>query len=296
MRRSQGLASLKSGLRRVTPPSVLALRRRLQSPVAREEPIPPEWEYVPEGWARRDDSHVEGWDAASVLAAYRAKLPDFRKLLEGTDPIAVATSAAFPVGPPRIEHQNQVLAFAYALALASRTTDSITVLDWGGGLGFFYFLSRALLPLDVGIEYHCKEMPDICSYGRDALPEIRFHDDDSCLDRTYDLVLASSSLQYSEDWVHVLQGLAGAAHRYLFLTRVPVIFSHPSFVVLQRTYAHAFKTEYLSWVFNRGELLEHAQRCGLQLVREFLLGDKPPVVGAPEQDETRGFLFQPAPG
>ena len=295
MRRSQGLASLKSGLRRVTPPSVLALRRRLQSPVAREEPIPPEWEYVPEGWARRDDPHVEGWDAASVLAAYRAKLPDFRKLLEGTDPIAVATSAAFPVGPPRIEHQNQVLAFAYALALASRTTDSITVLDWGGGLGFFYFLSRALLPRDVGIEYHCKEMPDICSYGRDALPEIRFHDDDSCLDHTYDLVLASSSLQYSEDWVHVLQGLAGAAHRYLFLTRVPVAFSHRSFVVLQRTYGHAFKTEYLSWVFNRGELLERAARCGLGLVREFLLGDKPVVVGAPEQDETRGFLFQPAP-
>jgi putative methyltransferase (TIGR04325 family) len=293
MRRSHGLASLKSGLRRVTPPSLLAFRRRLQSPVAREEPLPPEWEYVPEGWARRDDPDVEGWDVASVLAAYRTKLPDFRKLLEGTDPIAVATSAAFPVGPPSIEHQNQILAFAYALALASRATDSITVLDWGGGLGYFYFLSRALLPREVGIEYHCKEVPSLCSYGREALPEIRFHDDDSCLDHTYDLVLASSSLQYSEDWAHVLQGLAGAAHRYLFLTRVPVVFSHPSFVVLQRTYAHAFKTEYLSWAFNRGELLERAAHSGLELVREFLLGDKPPVLGAPEQDETRGFLFRP---
>ena len=27
-----------------------------------------------------------------------------------------------------------------------------------------------------------------------------FHEDDSCLDRTYDLVLASSSLQYAPDW------------------------------------------------------------------------------------------------
>jgi putative methyltransferase (TIGR04325 family) len=295
MRRSHRLASLKSSLRKITPPSLLARRRPLHSPAAPEEPSRPEWEYVPEGWGRRDDPRVAGWEVATVLDAYRAKLPEFRRLLEGTDPIAVATSAAFPVGPPTIEHQNQILAFAYALALASRTTDSITVLDWGGGLGFFYFLSRALLPREVGIEYHCKEVPNLCTYGREALPEISFHSDDSCLDDTYDFVLASSSLQYSEDWEHVLQGLAGAAHRYLFLTRVPVVFSHPSFVVLQRTYAHAFKTEYLSWVLNRGELLERAARSGLKLVREFLLGDKPPVLGAPEQDETRGFLFRPAP-
>ena len=230
-----------------------------------------------------------------MLDAYRTKLPQLQKLLEGTDPIAVATSAAFPVGPPSIEHQNQILAFAYALALASRTTDSLTVLDWGGGLGYFYFLSRALLPREVGIEYHCKEVPTLCSYGREALPEIHFHSDDSCLDGTYDFVLASSSLQYSEDWAHVLKGLAGAARRYLFLTRVPVVFTHPSFVVLQRTHAHAFQTEYLSWVLNRGELVERAEDNGLELVREFLLGDKPPVVGAPEQDETRGFLFRSAP-
>jgi putative methyltransferase (TIGR04325 family) len=295
MRRSQGLDGLKSGLRRITPTSLLGRRRHVQSRVAPEEPSPPEWEYVPEGWGRRDEPDVAGWDVATVLDAYRTKLPEFRKLLEGTDSIAVATSAAFPVGPPTIEHQNQILAFAYALALASRTTDSITVLDWGGGLGYFYFLSRALLPGEVGIEYHCKEVPTLCSYGREALPEIRFHSDDSCLDGRYDFVLASSSLQYSEEWGHVLEGLAGAARRYLFLTRVPVVFSHPSFVVLQRTHAHAFQTEYLSWVLNRDELLEHAKRSGLELVREFLLGDKPPVVGAPEQDETRGFLFRPAP-
>jgi putative methyltransferase (TIGR04325 family) len=295
MRRSHGIAILKSNLRRITQPRLLARRRQVQRPVAREEPLPPEWEYVPEGWERRDDPRVAGWDVATVLDAYRTKLPEFRKLLEGTDPIAVATSAAFPVGPPSIEHQNQILAFAYALALASRTRDSLTVLDWGGGLGFFYFLTRALLPREVGIEYHCKEVPTLCSYGREALPEIRFHSVDSCLDGTYDFVLASSSLQYSEDWAHVLEGLAGAARRYLFLTRVPVVFTHPSFVVLQRTHGHTFQTEYLSWVLNRGELLERAEDNGLELVREFLLGDKPPVVGAPEQDETRGFFFRPTP-
>ena len=74
------------------------------------------------------------------------------------------------------------------------------MLDWGGGLGYYYFLARALLPDGVELDYHCKDMPLICEYGRQALPEITFWDDERCLEHDYDLVLASSSLQYSEAW------------------------------------------------------------------------------------------------
>jgi putative methyltransferase (TIGR04325 family) len=229
-----------------------------------------------------------------VIEAYRNKLATFRGILAGPGPIAVPTSASTLTTTPSVTEQNAVLAFAYSLVLAARTHDSVSVLDWGGGIGLYSLLARALLPPNVTVEFHCRELPLLCSYGREAMPEVHFHEDDSCLDRTYDLVIASSSLQYTEDWAPLLARLSGAASGLVYLAGVPVVVSNPSFVVLQRAYKYGFDTEYLSWVFNRDALLECAQRANLELVREFLLGYKPLVSGAPEQSETHALLFRPA--
>lgn len=274
--------------RAVTPPIVAAGVRRLKQ--RGRSPARPEWEYVPEGWARaRDD--VRGWNVESVVDAYRKKLPAFRAAVSGPGPLAIATSAAVPVGEPNATEQNQILAFAYALFLASRDTDRLSILDWGGGVGYFSLLARTLLPATVEIEYHCKEVPLVCEAGRELLPDVTFWSDDACLDREYDLVFASSALQYSEPWRDLVAQLAGATGRYLFVTQVPVVLGSPSFVVLQRANHYEFETEYLSWVFNRQELLDAAAGSGLALEREFLLALRPDVVGAPEPDETRAYLF-----
>jgi len=282
--------------RRFGPSFGAAIAARLRRVLGRYVSRYREWEYVPEGWARQStDSRVTGWDVREVCESYRAKLPAFRSLLEGRGPIAAGTSPGTAIGTPSVREQNTVLAFAYALALASRKSDCVSILDWGGGIGFFYLLSKALLPPEVELEYHCKELPLLCSYGRRELPEVEVHEDETCLERSYDLVVASSSLQYSKDWTRVLDGLAAASRRYLYLGRVPVVLSSPSFVVLQRAYRYPLKTEYLSWVFNREELLDQCLRSRLELVQEFLLGFKPVVFGAPEQDETRGFLLSAGP-
>jgi putative methyltransferase (TIGR04325 family) len=254
-----------------------------------------EWEYVPEGWERqRKDPAVKGWDEAAVVEAYRAKLPAYAEAIAGPGPIGLPTSAAFRDAVPNVKDQNIVLGYAYALALASRQRDTVSILDWGGGAGLFYLLGRALLPDEVAIDHHCKDLPAVCAYGREALPNIRFHDDESCLGRRYDLVVASSSLQYSEEWRDLLARLAGAVGSYLYLARVPVALRSPSFVLLQRAYRYGFETEFLSWVFNRDELLAAASDSGLELVRELVFGERSDVRGAPDADETRGFLFRPS--
>jgi len=272
----------------LTPPVVARAARRARDASRR---TPPEWEFVPEGWARAV-SAMRGWDDDSVLDAYRAKLPGFRAATAGTGPLAQATSAAVPIGPGSVVHQNTTLVFTYALLLASRERRHLSVLDWGGGLAFHSFVARAVLPATVELDYHCQELPQLCALGRTEVPEVTFWDDDRALDRTYDLVVASSSLQYSEHWEDDLAGLAGATGGFALLTRIPVVFDHPSFVVLQRAHRGGVDTEHLSWVFNRSALLDRAAAVGLTLVREFLLGDQPDVVGAPEQDETRAFLFR----
>ncbi len=281
---------MKKLVRGISPPFLLAAARPIRRWFRRFSRRPLEWEFIPEGWAAAG-AHIGGWNVDSVLDAYRVKLPAFRQALIGPGPIGFPTSAGLRLGEPNIAEQNTVLAFAYSLSLASRRKDRITVLDWGGGLGYFYFLSRALLPGDVEIEYHCKDVPLICRYGREALPEINFWDDESCLARQYDFVFASSSLQYCEPWTDLLARLAQASRSYLFLTRTPVVFQSASFVALQRTCGYEFETELLSWVFNRQELLDAAADSSMALVREFLLRGQPLIAGAPEQNETRGYLF-----
>jgi putative methyltransferase (TIGR04325 family) len=253
-----------------------------------------EWEYVPEGWARgRADPAVKGWDEEAVVEAYRAKLPAYAAAIAGPGPIGLPTSAAFRDAVPSAKDQNVVLGYAYALALASRSRDTVSILDWGGGVGLFSLLGRALLPDEIAIDYHCKDLPALCAFGREAMPSARFHEDESCLDRGYDLVVASSSLQYSEHWRDVLGRLAGSADGYLYLARVPVVLQSPSFVVLQRAYRYGLGTEFLSWVLNRDELLETAAAAGMELVRELVFGERSDIRGSPEQDETRGYLFRP---
>ena len=80
----------------------------------------------------------------------------------------------------------------------------MSVLDWGGGLGYYYFVAPPCSPTTVGLDYHCKDMPVICDYGRRGASQISFWDNDKCLSRRYDLVFASSSLQYGEPWESTL--------------------------------------------------------------------------------------------
>jgi putative methyltransferase (TIGR04325 family) len=270
-------------------------------PEAAPEPeAPPEWEYVPEGWERaRRDADVKGWDVDAVVEANRAKWPAYLEALQGPSPLGVYHEAVAGDRVDVHDHSahNMLVSYAYVLALAAHGSSRVSVLDWGGGAGHYEVLSRAVLPPGVELDYHCKDVPKLAALGRELLPHATFHDDDSCLERTYDLVFASGSLQYSEDWAHDLARLGGAASRYLYVTRLPVALRSDSFVVLQRAYAYGYDTEYLGWVVSRTDLLARAGEAGLSLVRELLLEARFSAAGAPEGPvEHRGFLFRPAAG
>ncbi len=277
----------------LTPPVLLPIVKRAVRRMRPAVATAPEWEYVPEGWARPTHD-LRGWDDPSVLEAYRTKLDEFRATLADAGPFAFDPTAESELGEAGVGQQNAFLVFVVALLQASRGKERVSVLDWGGGLGAFRAVASAALPDDVHLDYHCKEVPRIVAYGRRAVPEVTFWDDDSCLDRRYDLVFASSSLQYSEDWQSRLRGLAGAAGDSLLISRVPVVCGHPPYVVLQRAHAYRFETEYLGWVLHRGELIDVATEGDLRFTREFVLGPGPEVVGAPEQEELRAFLFRRA--
>lgn len=288
----------------LTPPIVViavkaALRRARVLPSAlsdqaAEAPGPdeqPEWEYVAEAWERE----APGWEGGSVADAYFAKWPEWVDALSGPGPLGVHHEARVgePIGRDDLAAHNMLLSFAYVLARAAHGRERLTVLDWGGGLGHYAKLARAVLPA-VEFDWHCREVPSVAEVGSAVNPSVTFHTDDTCLDGVYDLVLVSASLQYEQEWARLLRRLASATRRFLLVTRLPVAAESDSFVVLQRAHAYGYATEYIGWVLSRREFLDEAAASGLELERELLLDAWLSAAGAPEDPiGHRGFLFRP---
>jgi putative methyltransferase (TIGR04325 family) len=295
------LREVRAAARRLVPPLALDALREVRR---RARKLPREWEAVPEGWrALQTDPTLRGWDVAAVGESNRRHFAAMRAALEGPLPLAFAPEhipdgrlAGAAAGEVDVLLHNTVLGFAYALARAARQPaarppGALSLLDWGGGVGHYALVCRALFP-DLAVRYHCKDVPATVAVGRTLLPEVEFFADDACFERRFDFVFASCSLHYSQDWSAVLGRLARASSGYLLVTQVPVVHRAPSFVFVQRAHRYGYDTAYLGWCLQRAELLRAAAGHGLRLERELLNGFKPPVHGAPEPPEYRGFLFR----
>jgi putative methyltransferase (TIGR04325 family) len=167
--------------------------------------------------------------------------------------------------------------------------DAVSILDWGGSLGHHH-LARAMYP-DLRLDYHVSEVRSFCEDGRTLLPAVQFHTD-SWIERQYDLVMASGSLQYSSDWKSQLDGLARAARDYLFVTRLPTVAHTSSYRTIQRAHRYGYQTEFVGMVLDQEEFVQRVRGLGFELVREFLLLERPHIYGAPEQAKWKGFLFR----
>lgn len=279
----------KEVLKLLIPPITFSAFKPLKKLIRREIV---EWEFVPEGWAyAQTHREVKGWDVPDILEAYKRKWPKFVAMVEGTGPLGIAHESDLHTNTD-INGHNSIMSFAYALTLATHRSESLSILDWGGGIGHYYLLAKALLS-NVKIDYHCKDVPLLAEYGTQFFPEQHFYADESCLKQRYDLVMASTSIHYTEDWQGLLRRLAEVTQGYLYVAHLPTVIHSPSFVFVQRAYAYGYNTEYLGWCLNRGQFLKYAEVAGLELVREFVFGYRPLIHWAPEQNEYRGFLFRP---
>lgn len=278
----------KSAIRYLTPPVLIEGWQWLFRKVCSRKP---EWEYVPEGWTYiQTHPKIKGWNVQDVLETYKRKWPKFVAMVRGTGPLGIAHESGLTTNTDIYSH-NTIMAFAYTLALAARKKDRLSVLDWGGGIGHYYLIAQTLLS-DVDIEYHCKDVPLLCAYGEHLFPNQFFYTDDRCFDRTYDFVLASTSIHYAVEWRVLLKNLADACGEYLYIANMPTVQQSPSFVFVQRPYQYGYNTEYLAWCLNRTEFLSAATDSDLKLVREFVYGYEPLIDSAPEQNMYRGYLFR----
>ena len=233
------------------------------------------FEYAPDGWATPVPSPNEFWSAF---------LPQERSMYEAL--MARLRAGESPLAAHSDEHV-KYLTYAFVLALAAREQQTLSVLDYGGNLGEYYWIGRAVVP-GINLDYHCKELPGVAAAGLALNPTVTWHTDDSCLSRTYDLVMLCSSLECVPHWRETLRHAAGAAHRYLFIQAVLTVSTVPSFVGRHRT---GGRTRVLN-LLNRSEIIATIEGTGLQLRQEFAIGGHPMVANAPEQPGRTGWLFE----
>jgi putative methyltransferase (TIGR04325 family) len=255
-----------------------------------EEPLPPpEWEVVPNSdsvWLAR-----AGWAHASIVATQLKKWQNFLKSVEGTRPLGQSHEGEADAPVDHSTH-NTILSFGYALARAAHDRRGLSILDWGGGLGHYYAYARALMPT-LALDYVVKDLPDLCAAGRCLLPEVTFlSDEDVALGRSYDFVFASSSVHYTRDHYQLIDRLCSSARGWLMITRTPFIEHADDFVVVQRPHMYGYMTEYPGWFMNRPKMLDFVAARGFELVRQFLVAERPNVPNAPEQAQYYGFLFR----
>jgi putative methyltransferase (TIGR04325 family) len=275
-------AELRAAIRNWLPPGVISL---VQNGLDYIRPAP--WEYVRQGWQTL--LKVRGWNVASAVDVHKKKWAASIDSLRGTGPLGI--SSASHVSVRQMIHHNSMVTSAYVLALASRHKQRLVMLDWGGGIGHDYLLGQAVLP-EVELEYYCQDLPLICEAGRELLPVAHFLDkQDEYLARRYDLVFASSSVWYEEDWRSVVDKLVSVAYPYLFITGMIFVEQASSYVAIQRPWAFGCRTEYLCWVLNRHEFVDYVSSQDLELIREFLICKADHIHRAPEQGYYRGFLF-----
>lgn len=276
------LVLLKEIAKLCLPPILVRCLQRLRRPAS-----PPVLVYVPECWRILHSSRRPGdWNLESVVQAERAKWDTFCRLLQGTGPLGFSHESDDLTVIRNLSFHNIHITYAYVLALVAHRKTCVSVLDWGGGLGHYYRLGKAVLP-EITLDFHCKEVPLMAAEGLVLNPEVRWYTDESCLKRSYDLVMINGSLQYIEDWAGTLRQLARVVEGYLFLSRLPVVDRGGPHVAIQRVY----QTEILHQQLDEQAVLQVIASEGLHLVREFVVGDRPHIQGAPAPCELRSWLF-----
>lgn len=292
----RGLA--RASARRVLPDPALAwLRGRLSRPMVEvvaadgSTQARLEWEMMPDTDAVWGGA--EGWSHASIAARQVAKWDAFLAAIAPPLPIGRSHEAA-PDADLDVSAHNTAMSFAYVLGrvLAEAAPAAPSILDWGGGIGHYYRYARALFP-DSRFDYVIKDFAELCEAGAARNQGARFvATDETALAGRHDLVFASSSLHYARDVFGLLDRLAAASFRYLFVTRTPFVEQSEDFVVVQRPHRYGYMTEYAGWFLNRGKFEKFLAGRGLALEREFMLAERPHVPNAPEQCRYLGLLFR----
>lgn len=115
--------------------------------------------------------------------------------------------------------------FAGVSIAAYNGKKTFKVLDFGGGGGYHYFISRLLLPKEILISWHIVETSSIVKQSVELNnTELKFFNtiEEASFDiNNFDLIFASSSLQYCKNQSLIIEQILNLNATNIFITRTP---------------------------------------------------------------------------
>lgn len=274
---------LRAVVRNLLPANLLTGYRRW-----RYGPAGVPWEIQPAGFPPANAQ--SGWALERVAAAEDQRWPAFQAALRVPLPLAMAHEHPDPA-QPQLWAEHHWLTVLYVAGRA-QNAGVLELLDWGGGLGHLAPVLRAGWP-QLQVKYHLHDLPAFCDIAKRRLPDAEVHSSaEDALDRRYDLVLASGSMHYAQDWRALLSRLAKSSRRDLLLLRLPTVTASAPYVFVQRVPNIGYDAEFFSWCLRKDEVIDFVAGQGFGLEREFLSLEEAPVVGAPEPGKYVGLWFR----
>lgn len=226
------------------------------------------------------EARTGGWDCDGITAIRRSQWAN------------LAALPAFMLAGASPDEQANIMVALDAVNEALRLRPDgkpLRILDWGGDVGMFHHRLKRLCP-DLALDYTVKEMPFLCALGRELNPEVRFVEtEEQALGETYDLVIASASLHYEQDWKHRFQSLCRAARSVFLFARQPTLLNTPSFVAEQGAYG----TVFTCWILSEREIFEQAVEARAEVRLRAFSGDGAAIAGAAEAPVFRSYLLRP---
>lgn len=181
-------------------------------------------------------------------------------------------------------HASWLLGLAGLIAAQKKR---VSILDFGGGLGFSYMPVATALPEAHSLSYVVVDTVPVCEEGNRLFaddPKIRFspslpeHVDD------LDILHLGSTLHYIEDWQGLLRRIEGLTPQYLSLVDLPAG-DIPTFATRQHYYGSLIPC----WFFNLNEIKTKVSSLGFTLAAQaphhayILGGDTLPLTNFPPE-------------
>lgn len=149
-------------------------------------------------------------------------------------------------------------------ALSTENRSEISILDFGGGLGFDFVSVAQGVVESGGVAYHVVDNATICALGSDMFRDdsrISFHDSLPDEIDDVDIVHLGSSLHYVDDWRSVLARLAGYRPHYFVLTDLPAG-DIPTYATAQNYY----ESKIPCWFFDVHQILDQMASLSFKLL------------------------------
>jgi len=231
-------------------------------------------------------STTNGWKYA-VTEAAMANDESVRRMLKG-QAIGVLPEESLDILPDRtMDFHHWIMQFVFIVARSAMGRDELKLLDFGGGFGTHALALKRMLP-SLRVEYTVCDLPEFCKIGEKLNQNVTFISDLEQADTDYQLVYASSSIQYIKNWQNLIAHLCKISNRYIFITRTPFVLNHSPFIAVQKAYG----TEYPGWVFNFHDFVKELQGHDMRLSEVFINGRGNPVKASGEMNIHLGLLFE----